>query len=401
MKYFFSIFLFFALIVPISVTNAAQKQPQKPDYRGFILLQVQSYGRLWYVPPIDSGRYYIKNADEADILIKKFGVPISQKELNAFPTKKGTTANSALLKKYGGRFIWLNKEVWYIHPKTGKRSYLGKINDTLFRSLSKIARGVTDAQLRTIPMNDEQVVPDTAFASVASARLHNGARDAGQFSDAILPIASLTKLMTALVLFDQQPRWGRMATITESQIAYPKRFVGDDTTSEIFLKSGQQVSIDDLWTALLVSSSNQAAITLVENVGFSEKDFVFLMNKKARELGLSKTVFFDVAGLDAHTVSTAAEMAVIAEHAFAIPKIAQTSSLKEARIIVQDKNGIIHTHPIQNRNYSVLAFEPDGVKTGFLIEAQRNVALKKGATIIVVLHARSMKERNTIIKQLL
>lgn len=354
-----------------------------PDYRGLLLLQVQSYGRMWYVSPVNNRRYYFKDATTAHAVIKKLG--------SAAPPAKHSR----------GGFVAVKNSAWYIHPQTGVRVFLGATDTEIFKNLQKYARGLKDAQLRMVPMNDEQVVPDTAFGAVASARLHNGARDGGQYADTILPLASLTKLMTALVLLDTAPQWDRTVTITEREIAYPKRFVGDDTTSEVSLRAGQRVSIDDLWTAMLVSSSNQAAIALIDSTGLSEEQFIAQMNIKAHALGLRKTLFFDGAGLDAHTVSTAHETAVLAHEAFSHAKIAGVSSQKEAAIIIREKNGNARSLPIRNRNYSVLAFEPDGVKTGFLVEAQRNVALKKGDTIVVVLHARSMNERNATIKKLL
>lgn len=354
-----------------------------PDYRGLLLLQVQSYGRMWYVSPVNNRRYYLKDPAMAHAVIKKLG--------SAAPSAKHSR----------GSFVAVKNSAWYIHPRTGVRVFLGATDTEIFKNLRKYARGVKDTQLRTVPMNNEQVVPDTAFGSVASASLHNGARDGGQYADTILPLASLTKLMTALVLLDTAPQWDRTITITEREIAYPKRFVGDDTTSEVSLRAGQRVSVDDLWTAMLISSSNQAAIALIDSTVLSEKQFVAQMNIKAHALGLTKTLFFDGAGLDAHTVSTAYETAVLAHEAFSHAKIAGVSSQKEATITIRDHSGIARSLPIRNRNYSVLAFEPDGVKTGFLVEAQRNVALKKGDTIVVVLHARSMNERNATIKKLL
>lgn len=366
-------YLVLSIVIAAALFASSVDAAKKPDYRGMLLLQTQSYGRLWYVSSTTNTRYYIKNAQEA----------------------------GRLARALGGNFITNKNGVWYRDQKTNKRSFLGATDDVIFRALVRLSRGVTDAQLRIVPMNTEQVVPDTAFASVASASLHAGAYSGGSNSDVVLPIASLTKLMTALVLLDHAPQWDARVTIAESHIAFPKRYVGDDTTSEVSLKAGQRVIVDDLWTAMLVSSSNQAAVALMDSTGLSERQFIKKMNEKARALGLSKTVFYDCAGLDAHTVSTAREMALLAQAAFESEKISRVSSQKEARISLIDEYGVARILPIKNRNYSVLAFEPDGVKTGFLVEAQRNVALKKGDTVIVVLHARSMKERNTIIRQLL
>ena len=66
---------------------------------------------------------------------------------------------------------------------------------------------------------------------------------------------------------------------------------GDDPTSEVALAAGDTMTIFDLWIAMLVSSSNQAAVALADNSGLSRTEFVQKMNTKSAELGLIKTKF--------------------------------------------------------------------------------------------------------------
>ena len=93
-------------------------------------------------------------------------------------------------------------------------------------------------------------------------------------------------------------------------------------------------------------------------------------------------------------------MAILAYTAFQNEQISEGTHGEQFSITAYRLNGSSKKLPVANRNYSLLQFKPDASKTGFLIEAQRNVALSKNGSTIVVLHARSMRERNAIIKKL-
>ena len=94
-------------------------------------------------------------------------------------------------------------------------------------------------------------------------------------------------------------------------------------------------------------------------------------------------------------------MARLAAAAFSQPEIARTSVMGQFTIAARRPDGTARDIPVVNRNATLLRFGPDGAKSGFLIEAQRTVAVRNGETIAVVLHARSMKERNQLLSQLL
>ncbi len=288
--------------------------------KGKILLQVESYGRAWYVNPVDLKRYYIK--------------------------------------------------------KVADDQHAGAI-------------GVSNADLRKIPMNTTQLVQDTAFNDVAWVLLKKGKVVAGKNRDQILSPASLTKLMTALVLRDQpESIWDTSITLTATQLDYPKSVVGgDDVTSEIHFAEGDIVRTRDLWVAMLVASSNQAAIALVDASGLTRAQFVAQMNKKALALGLKRTSFEDPTGLDPNTVTTAKEMAILAQAAFANPVIAHAT--RENGYVIRTQQVPNRTLTVVDRNYSLQKFGAEAAKTGFLVEAQRTVAIKKGESTIVVMHARS------------
>jgi len=117
-----------------------------------------------------------------------------------------------------------------------------------------------------------------------------------------LPIASLTKLMTALVVIDHISDLDReIVTIDEETCQMPTTVVGCPSSSYCFsdtLKLGEQVRARDLLEAMLVNSANDAAVALGNHVAGSQEAFANLMNKKAREIGLENSHFCNASGLD-------------------------------------------------------------------------------------------------------
>lgn len=221
------------------------------------------------------------------------------------------------------------------------------------------------------------------------------------YADQVLPLASLSKLMTALVILDHRPDWNKNITITKEEINYPYTLQATGTTSEVPLRPGDQARFYDLWVAMLVASSNQSAVILSDNVGISRQQFVREMNDKAAALGLTQTKFLEMSGLSEKNISTAKEFAIIAAAAFNKIEVLEASRLLEYGFTVTQGDGAPRLVSVINRNLSLMAFNPDGAKTGFLVEAQRNATIKKNGRIIVVLHALSMNQRNDTVKKLL
>jgi len=117
-----------------------------------------------------------------------------------------------------------------------------------------------------------------------------------------LPIASLTKLMTALVVIDNLPDVKReVVTIDQETCQVPTTIIGCPTSTYCFsdtLKVGEKVKAKDLLEAMLVNSANDAAVALAKQVAGSQEKFTELMNKKAREIGLRDSHFCNPSGLD-------------------------------------------------------------------------------------------------------
>jgi D-alanyl-D-alanine carboxypeptidase (penicillin-binding protein 5/6) len=125
--------------------------------------------------------------------------------------------------------------------------------------------------------------------------------------------ASLTKLMTAYLVFDAL----HSKKISMTQMAVPSeavRRVGRDE-SRTFIEANKPISVHDLVYGMVVQSGNDAAIALAELVGGSEANFVTMMNTAAQRLGMKGTHFTDVNGMpDPQHYTTAADLAVLSTH---------------------------------------------------------------------------------------
>lgn len=122
------------------------------------------------------------------------------------------------------------------------------------------------------------------------------------------PCASITKVMTLLLV---------MEAIDEGKISLTDMVTTSEHAasmggSDIWLKAGEEMSVDDLLKATVVMSANDAAVALAEHVSGSEDEFVERMNERARELGMDNTVFKNCNGLDEDGhVTTAHDVAIM------------------------------------------------------------------------------------------
>ncbi|MBR3120738.1 D-alanyl-D-alanine carboxypeptidase [Oceanobacillus profundus] len=120
-------------------------------------------------------------------------------------------------------------------------------------------------------------------------------------------IASITKIMTAIIAIESG-KMDEMATASRSAI-YTEG-------SSIYLEQGEEMKLEDLVYGLMLRSGNDAAIAIAEHVGGSEKGFVYMMNEKAKWLGMTNTHFDNPHGLDSEThYSTAYDMAILTRYA--------------------------------------------------------------------------------------
>lgn len=170
------------------------------------------------------------------------------------------------------------------------------------------------------------------------------------------PIASISKLVTAMVVLDKKIDLSSTATITKEDAAQ---------SSRSRLRAGYQMTLLDLLHAALLNSDNRAARALARVAGGTTEDFVRAMNLKMKQLDLRNTVFYEPTGLDPRNVSTATEVAKILQYAYDYELVRQITSQKfRVCRILNRKNRTIrmaNTNLLVNSRYKVLSG-----KTGYI-----------------------------------
>ncbi len=135
-------------------------------------------------------------------------------------------------------------------------------------------------------------------------------------ADDLIPPASLSKLMTAEVVFNEIAQ-GRLKPTTEFSVSTNawRRGGAPSRTSAMFLPIHSKVTVDDLLRGVIIQSGNDACIVLAEGISGSEQAFAQLMTKRAREIGLTKSTFGNSNGLpDPRQLMTVRELAKLARH---------------------------------------------------------------------------------------
>lgn len=179
-------------------------------------------------------------------------------------------------------------------------------------------------------------------------------------ADTQRPMASVTKLMTALVA--DELLHPDASTIVSNRAA-------DVGEAEIGLVAGERWSIHDLMTAMLVRSGNDAAVAIAEAAAGTVSRFVSLMNDRAAELGMSNTRFANPHGLDAPDhYSTASDLVILARAAIASPIIERLVRTRVARFLPDPETG--KERRVFNTNHLLGAYPGTvGMKTGFTADA--------------------------------
>jgi D-alanyl-D-alanine endopeptidase (penicillin-binding protein 7) len=171
-----------------------------------------------------------------------------------------------------------------------------------------------------------------------------------------VPIASLTKLMTALVFLEQKPDLSRAVEVTPSELS------GAGHTQ---LRRGEIVTLRDLLHMSLMCSDNVATRVIARESGLSHDDYVARMNRKAQELGLNGSRFTEFTGLDERNVSTAADVARMLHAAAHDPLIQSITTTREYEFRTERRvHAIRNTDRLLYGHWDVL-----GGKTGFIQEA--------------------------------
>ncbi|MCI8498849.1 MAG: D-alanyl-D-alanine carboxypeptidase [Bacilli bacterium] len=178
-------------------------------------------------------------------------------------------------------------------------------------------------------------------------------------ADEALAPASMTKIMTLLLTMEAIEK-GNIGLEDKVSVSERAASMGG---SQVFLEAGSEYTLDEIIKAVCIASGNDAAVVLAEAIGGSVENFVSMMNKRAKELGLTSTNFVNVYGLDAEGhLSSARDMAKMGRELIRHELILQYSSIYEEYL--QKKDG--STLWMVNTNKLVRFYQGvDGLKTGF------------------------------------
>ena len=193
--------------------------------------------------------------------------------------------------------------------------------------------------------------------------------------------ASMTKMMSMLVIVESIEKsiigWDDMVTASLNA----SKMGG----SQILLETGEQMSVSDLFKGVAVASGNDAVVALAEAIAGTEDEFVNMMNQRAKELGLTDTVFKNPHGLDdANHYSSAYDMMLIAKELVKHEKVLEYTSIYEDYL----RKGTSKELWLVNTN-KLTRFYPgvDGLKTGYTDTAGyclTATAKKNGMRLIAV-----------------
>ena len=177
------------------------------------------------------------------------------------------------------------------------------------------------------------------------------------------PPASMTKMMTMLLIMEAIDE-GKINLTDKVTISKNAASMGG---SQVFLQENMQIEVDQLLKGIAIASGNDAAVAMAEHIAGSVDEFVNMMNKKVKDLGLKNTHFMNVHGLEAQEhYSSAYDMSQIAIELLKHDKILNYTSLYEDYLIKPDgtKAWLVNTNKLVRFYEGV-----DGLKTGFTKEA--------------------------------
>jgi len=236
--------------------------------------------------------------------------------------------------------------------------------------------------------------PNTKYASIV-IDADSGMVLSQENADHSLHPASLTKIMTMVLLFDAL----ESGKLTQRSRLVASSHAASMPPSKVGLAPGKSISVYDALRTLSTKSANDVAVTVAENLGGSETKFAHLMNLKARGIGMTGTNFVNASGLhDYRQLSTARDMAKLAKYLIDnYPKYYSIFGISQYTYGGKS----YHNHNKLMKTYSGM----DGIKTGYVAASGFNLvaSAKRGNTrlIGVVFGGKTAASRNSHMADLL
>ncbi len=191
-------------------------------------------------------------------------------------------------------------------------------------------------------------------------------------SDMSIYPASMTKIMTSIVVFD---------LLKDNKLNLDDKFIISEKAwrlsqsgySSMFLMPNDEVSVDDLLKGIIIASGNDACVAIAEGIAGSEENFAEIMNEKASELGMTGTNFANSSGInDPDNYSTVKDIAIMSK--YLIKNHPEYYELFKEKTFTWDRTG---GEPITQGNRNPLLYKTvgvDGIKTGYLAVEKYSLA---------------------------
>lgn len=262
-----------------------------------------------------------------------------------------------------------------------------KVHPKPFRKASKPR--LAHASFNTAPTEDHAAHPDLRSSAAYILDSNGGRALYAKNITAVQPIASITKLMTAMVVLDANLDLSEEVAITEEDVDQLKH-----TRSRLHV--GSVLARGDLIRLALMASENRAAAALSRGYPGGRPAFITAMNQKAAELGMTRTHFVDSSGLSSENVSSAEDLAKMVGAAYGYPVIQQSTTLTDYTVRLNsgkvlafhNTNGLV-----KNDQWHI-----DVSKTGYITEAGRCLVMQAriAAKPVVIILLDSMGKYSRI-----
>ena len=269
---------------------------------------------------------------------------------------------------------------------------------SLVFSISTTTFAISDQKYQAELQNASNYALDPECKAVYLYEVNTGSCLYAKDQDTRQSIASVTKVMT-LLLFAEALSRGDFTLDDTVRVSDHAASMGG---SQVFLKAGEEISVEDLLKSAIIASANDASVAIAELVSGSERLFVDAMNKRCAELGLKNTHFENVTGLDDTTVehySSAYDVAIMSSELIKHDIILKYASIWQDSI----RNG---EFVLTNTNRLIRYYDgATGLKTGSTDKAGYCISATAErdnmSLIAVVLGAETRDKRNEIARELL
>jgi D-alanyl-D-alanine endopeptidase (penicillin-binding protein 7) len=292
-------------------------------------------------------------------------------------SSKKQTVSASKSKKYSARV----SSQYRVNPEKTK----GMRPVKLHSHARKAARPTVDAEMFDSFQGKSLNNGNLSIASTKALVMNQNTHEIiySKNLDTPTPIASVTKLMTAMVVLDAKLNLNEEVSITEMDVDYLK-----GTSSR--LPVGTTMTRADLLNLALIASENRAASALATHYPGGKARFIQEMNAKAASLGMMNTHFEDSTGLTSNNVSTAMDLAKMVHAAYQYPLIRQITTTSDYDLYVNSRRQPIHFHNTNAlvRDSSNSSWEIGLSKTGYISEAGRCLVMQAtiaGEPLIMVL----------------